>query len=86
MDLNDYKVEIEYPCTWTYTVIGTNRQMMEQVVADVVGEVEYALTFSHASSAGKYCSLKLELMVETEEHRTRLFYALRNHPAIKTVL
>ncbi len=86
MDLNDHKVEIRYPCTWTYTVIGTDRQTLEQVVADMVGEVEYALAFSHASSAGKYCSLKLELVVETEEHRTELFYALQNHPAIKTVL
>lgn len=86
MDLNDCQVEIPYPCSWTYTVIGPDRAGMEMAVADVVGEVKYALAFSHVSSAGKYCSLKLELVVETEEHRTGLFHALRNHPAIKAVL
>ncbi|MEN6492896.1 MAG: DUF493 domain-containing protein [Thermoguttaceae bacterium] len=86
MDLNDYKVEIRYPCAWTYTVIGADRRAMEQVVADVVGEIDYTLTISHVSSTGKYCSLQLELIVETETHRTDIFHALRRHPAIKAVM
>jgi len=86
MDLNDFQVEIEYPCAWTYTVIGHDRARIEEAVANVVGDVAYTLTLSHRSRHGKYCSLHLQIMVETESHRTGIFRALASHPAIRAVL
>jgi uncharacterized protein len=85
-DLNDYQVEIEYPCAWKYTLIGTDRAVMEEVVASVLGAAAYTLSLSHASRGGKYCSLHLELVVESEEHRSGIFRALQGHAAIRTVM
>jgi putative lipoic acid-binding regulatory protein len=85
-DLNDFEVEIEYPCAWAYTVIGVDRARMEQVVAELMGDTAYTLEYSQASRTGKYCALHLELIVETEEHRIGVFHALRGHPAIRAVM
>lgn len=82
----DQKLEITYPCTWQYTVIGLDRDAIRLAVADVVGVREYSLAASHSSRTGKYCSLHLSLTVETEAHRVGLFHALKSHPAIRIVM
>jgi putative lipoic acid-binding regulatory protein len=85
-NLDDYQVEISYPCPWQYTVIGLDREAIRLAVADVVGSAEYCLAPSHTSRTGKYCSMHLSLTVETEEHRIGLFHALKEHPAIQIVI
>jgi uncharacterized protein len=86
MDLRDYKLELEYPCPWVYTLIGADEFAMRRVVADLLGETHYTLTYGKSSRTGKYCSLALELVVQTEQHRKGIYSALGNHPAIKAVL
>jgi len=86
MDLSDYKVELEYPCPWVYTLIGADEFAMRTAVADLLGETDYALTYGKSSRTGRYCSLALALVVQTEEHRKGIYTALGTHPVIKAVL
>lgn len=78
--------KIEYPCEWTYTIIGWDEEDLRLVVGRLVGDRPHSLRFSRHSSAGKYLSMHLALRVESEDDRNRLFVALQNDPQIKTVL
>jgi uncharacterized protein len=85
-NLNDGKPLLSYPCQWQYTVIGADWEAIRLAVADVVGGADYSLAESHTSRKGRYCSGHLALVVQTEEHRTTVFHALSQHPAIKAVM
>jgi len=80
------KAEIEYPCSWSYKVIGLDAGAVEKAVAVVLGEQQYLLTQSRSSSGGKYQSLHLETVVESEERRNGIFNALKSHAAVRMVL
>ena len=86
MNLNDYKLELNYPCRWTYKVIGSIKEDLRQAVKDVVGDLDHTLTFSNNSKTGRYLSLKLELTVRDEAQRVGIYRALSRHRAIKIVL
>ena len=85
-DFNDQKPIIDYPCQWIYTVIGMEQGLMHQAVAEIVTDTDYSLTLSNTSRTGKYCSLKLEMIVSSEGERNRIYQSLQNHRAIKMVL
>ena len=80
------KAEIEYPCTWVYKIIGRREIYLRMAVAEVVGGSNHKLTFSRHSSQGKYCSMRLELVVGDEEQRISIGEALHEHPDIRFVL
>lgn len=85
-NLNDGKVELSYPCERRYTVIGADWEAIRLAVADAVGTSQYTFAASRSSRTGKYCSGHLVVAVQTEEHRTSIFHALRKHPAVKSVM
>ena len=78
--------EIEYPCPWTFKVIGREEDDMREAVAEIVGNHGYCLTFSNQSARGKYCSLNLDMVVVDEPHRLNTFEALMHHRSIQIVL
>lgn len=86
MDLNDYKLELEYPCHWTYKIIGSVKEDLRQAVKEVIGDLDHILTFSNNSKTGRYLSLKLEMVVQSEAQRVGIYQALSQHAAIKIVL
>jgi putative lipoic acid-binding regulatory protein len=83
---DDERPEIAYPCRWEYKAIGSDREMMETAILEIVEDLDYTLDFSNASRTGKYCSLLLVVTVDSEEHRNSIFQALRAHPDIRMVL
>ena len=80
------KVEVEYPCSWSYKVIGIDEEDLKNAVAVVLGEQKYLLTHSRSSSGGKYKSMCLETVVESETRRNAIFNALQSHAAVRMVL
>ena len=80
------KPRIDYPCLWQYKVIATDCALVRQIVADHLGDAPYSLTESNMSSGGKYISMSLELTVNSDYHRLRLYEVLTAHPAVKVVL
>lgn len=80
------KPKIDYPCMWQYKIIGESATVITQLVADLVHEKDYVLKRSNVSSGGRYVSMSLELMVQTEERRLELYRVLADDPTVKVVL
>ena len=86
--LNDseQKVLIDYPCSWTYKLIGHEKEAIEKAIHEVILEREHDLTHSNASKTGKYVSMNLDLVITNEDERNFIFEALKAHQNIKMVL
>ncbi len=80
------KLELEYPCSWKYKIIGAERKKLEEAIHSVILERAHTLKHSNVSKTGKYVSLNLDLIVQNEDERTFLFEALKAHQDIKMVL
>jgi putative lipoic acid-binding regulatory protein len=78
--------EIEYPCTWSYKVIGEDCTLLKEVIASACAPLDVAISHSHMSSKGKYHSLNAELVVTSEEVRLSIYETLKTAPAVKIVL
>ncbi len=86
--LNDSqkKVELTYPCSWTYKLIGHEKEAIQKAIHDVIIDREHSLEHSNASKAGKYVSMNLDLVITNEDERTFIYEALKAHQLIKMVL
>ncbi len=80
------KPTISYPCTWLYKVIGNNEEAIRRAIQVVCGTDTVQISKSHTSSGGKYCSLNVEIHVESDEIRLAHYKNLTNHAAIKVVM
>ena len=80
------KAKIDYPCKWSYRIIGTDENLLREAVKSAVGNKKYALSVSNHSSGGKYQSLNVELQVNDARERLRIFENLKNNVAINFVL
>ncbi len=80
------KPRIEYPCSWTYKVIGMNEKDLTSAIKIVLGSDNLLITKSHTSSGGKYISLNAEIIVKNDESRLMAYQNLKNHAAVKVVL
>jgi len=86
--LNDRKdkVELVYPCSWTYKLIGHEKEAIQKAIHEVILEREHSLNHSNSSKTGKYVSMNLDLVVTNEDERTFIYEALKAHQNIKMVL
>ena len=80
------RMQLEYPVKWQYKIIGMDEQRLRDAIAGMSPDDDYSLTPSHVSAKGKYTSLNLELIVNSEAHRNALFHSLKAHPDIRMVL
>lgn len=86
LDKNSPKLKLEYPCEWTYKVIGSNEEQIRRAIAEVIQEEKYTVALSNISAKGKYCCLNVEMTVRSEESRTAMYKTLKKHPDIRLVL
>lgn len=83
--LGDQKPVIEYPCSWTYKIIGTNEAKLKSTVNEILSE-PFKLTPSKVSKKGKYISLNLKIQVASETHRNEIYAKLSDSDNIKMVM
>ena len=86
MSADHPKPLITYPCRWDYKIIGADAGRIRAVIAATVTDAEHTIAEPKRSGKGKYCSVALTVMVRDEEHRNRIFMALRGHPDVIMVL
>ncbi len=86
MDAEGCKPHIEYPCRWTYKVIGRSREDLRRAVAEVIGASEHTVDLSRSSAGGAYHCLNVTLTVDCEASRLDLYRRLCGHPSIQIVL
>jgi len=86
--LNDktQKLELTYPCSWTYKLIASEVDTLKKAIHDVIDEREHKLTHSNNSKSGKYVSMNLDMLVHNEDDRSFIYEALKAHQNIKMVL
>ncbi|MFT7625051.1 MAG: putative lipoic acid-binding regulatory protein [Myxococcota bacterium] len=84
--IGDTELELEYPCSWTYTIMGEDEPGMRAACAEITAGRKATVAFSKRSSGGRYTSLHVELQVASEEDRQKLGGALHQHATIKMML
>jgi putative lipoic acid-binding regulatory protein len=80
------KPEIEYPTEWKYKVIGLVENEMRKEIDEVFQTKEYSIRFSRQSKKGKFVSLEVSAIVETEEERNSIFGKLQNSKSVRMVI
>ena len=78
--------EIEYPCTWVYTVIGEDCSLLKDTIVSACSPHAVTISHSHSSSKGKYHSLNAELEVPNEKVRLQVYETLKCSPVVKIIL
>ncbi len=77
---------VEYPCEWSFRLIGSDAQVIRKAVEEYMHESTYKLLPSNTSSSGKYVSLNLETVVSDENARNQIYEDLKKMPSLKMVL
>lgn len=80
------KPEIHYPCRWQFRLIGEERAAIIQAVHAAVDSAACVVTEGNVSSGGRYLSINVEMTVNDEAERLRLYQQFASNPAIRVVL
>ena len=86
IDLSKEKLELDYPCNWSYKLVVLESINIKVTVKEIVSKREHTISKSKSSSKGKFKSYNLELLVHNEDDRKTLYQVLGNHNDIKMVL
>ena len=82
----DDKLDIDYPVSWPYKVVGSSEERVREAIAGIVGALEHTVEPSNKSRTGKYVSLELVVTVADEGQRLGIGQALHEHVDVKFVL
>lgn len=82
----DQKLALAYPCEWAYVLIGASEADLRSAIETIVAEKSHTVALSHQSANGNYLSLKVLVVVHSDEERRSIYHAFHNHPATKLVL
>ena len=83
---SEQKLVLEYPTSWTYKLIGREKEVIQKAIHDVILEREHTLNHSNNSKTGKYVSMNLDLVIQNEDERNFIYEAFKAHENIKMVL
>lgn len=86
IDLNDKKLELDYPCSWEYKLVVLETTNIKQTVKEIIFEREHKVKESKVSSKGKFKSYTLEMLVHNEDDRKEIFKLLGEHSDIKMII
>jgi len=86
IDLSQHKLELDYPCNWTYKLVIRKEQNMNKIIKEILEERQHGIKPSKTSSKGKFKSYTLDLIVEDEKDRKDLYQILGDHEHIKMVV
>ena len=82
----EQRFEAAYPCRWEYRIIGPSSELIRAAISEALAGLEYSLSFSKFSTAGKYISFSLEVTVRDTEHRDAIYKELQRDPRIRFVI
>jgi putative lipoic acid-binding regulatory protein len=83
---NKQRPEIEYPCEWSYKVIGKDVDKILEAIEDASSGLKYDVTPSNISRNGNYFSLNFKIEVPSEFVRDLIYQKLGKNSHIKMVL
>ncbi len=80
------KPEIEYPCEWSYKIIGSDSYLITSKVSEILKDHDYRLDVSNHSRTGKFVSFNCSLEVASEQERNKIFQQLQQIPSVKMII
>lgn len=86
LDSNSERPELNYPCEWTYKVIGKD---VDKLIAAIEGaslELKYEVSPSNVSKNDNYFSLNFKVTVPSEAARDIIYQKLNNNKDVIMVL
>ncbi len=86
VDLNQHKLELDYPCSWQYKVVIRCEEDINCIIKEVLEDRKHGIKPSKKSSKGKFSSHTLEMEVKDEEDRKNIYKLLGDHQHIKMVV
>ena len=86
IDLNDHKLELEYPCSWCYKIVVKSEHNGNKVAKDILDIREHKVTKSKVSSGGKFKSYSVDLLVHSDDDRKELHKQFGDHNHVKMVV
>jgi putative lipoic acid-binding regulatory protein len=80
------QAELSYPRDWGFKIIGRDKEKLQAVVKEVMGDKEHLCSPGNSSRTGKYHSYNASCHVESKEERDRLFKAFQDHDDVEMVI
>jgi len=84
--LEGKKLELEYPVSWQYKIIGMDESEMHAKAVHILKEKPFTLEPSNKSTSGKFVSLTLEVLIYSDDERLYIYEELRKTECIKYIL
>lgn len=87
-DINK-KLNIKYPCKWTYKIIGNEYELIVDAIDNILSKdnkQDYKTDISKKSKSSKYISVNLNIEVKDETTRVKYYKKLSKHKDIKIVI
>lgn len=79
------RAPLQYPCPWTYKIIGRDLTRLQAAVGEAMAERPYT-SVRRPSRGGSFHCLTVTLLVESEAVRLSLYEKLRKNDAVMIVL
>jgi putative lipoic acid-binding regulatory protein len=86
VDITNVKPKIDYPCEWSYQLIGRDADTIAKAAKTALGDKRFQLEKTRQSAKGSFISMRLELIVDCEEERLGFFNALKQEKSIIYIL
>ena len=80
------QARVKYPCWWTYAVIGPDEEDLRLSAGEIAKGRRHHVSFSKLSGQKRYASLHVEIWVESEDERDRLFQSFQADPRVRLVI
>ncbi len=83
------KLDIKYPCEWTYKIIGNKYELIVEAIDSIFSKYnckDYEVDISKKSRSAKYISVNLNIEVDDEATRLKYYEKLSEHKNITIVL
>ena len=79
------KPEIDYPLSWEYKLILANKELLNDIIKNVIEDKAHIIKPSKVSKKGKYTSFNLNIIVNDEKERLSIFDDFKNHKDVSFV-
>ena len=77
---------LTYPLEWEYRVVGADEGAVRAAIAEVLGARVHTVMSGLVSGQGRWTSVRVELVVESEAERDALHHALVAHASVRLVM
>lgn len=86
ISIDNIKPKIDYPCVWSYRVIGFSKELVLEVIEKVFDNKADVSPIEHVSSHGKYVAINCSIEVKDDCERLAYFDGLTKQHGIVMVI